>query len=101
MAALGIWIALLSQIPTCIILCATLMHMQVRSAGFERDPIVREYGLRVHDRMEEVEGRVLNPPAIQYKGNGTVRSQHHYLHNIVNLVCMHSEGYRSWVCLSV
>ena len=58
------------------------MFIQVRSAGFEKDPIVQEYGLRVHNKMEEVEGRVLDPPAIQYKGNETVRTQHHYLHDI-------------------
>jgi eukaryotic translation initiation factor 2C len=45
---------------------------KVKSAGFERDPVMREYGLRVHNRMEEVEGRVLDPPAIKYKGNETV-----------------------------
>ena len=62
------------------------MYAQVRSAGFERDPVMREYGLRVHNRMEEVEGRVLDPPAIQYKGNKTVRSQHYY--TICTFLCM-------------
>ena len=57
-----------------------ITYTQVKSAGFERDPVMREYGLRVHNKMEEIEGRVLDPPAIKYKGNETVRSQHYYLH---------------------
>ena len=46
--------------------------LQVRSSDFNQDPILREYGLRVHNKMTEVEGRVLPHPAIQYKGDRTV-----------------------------
>ena len=54
------------------------MAVQVKSADFQKDPIAREYGLRVHDQMEKVEGRVLDPPAMHNKGNETVRSHHAY-----------------------
>ena len=57
--------------------------VQVKSADFQQDPIAQEYDLRVHDQIEKVEGRVLDPPAIQYKGNETVRSHRVYL-----FICM-------------
>lgn len=41
--------------------------MQVYSAEFHRDSVLSEYGIRVHEDMEKVMGRVLPPPAIQYK----------------------------------
>ena len=41
--------------------------MQVHQAGFDKDPVLREYGLTVHQEMEKVMGRVLSPPAIQYR----------------------------------
>ena len=74
MAVLGLWITLSSGFSIVHVCAPVHVYIQVRSAGFERDLIVQEYGLRVHDRMEEVKGRVLNPPAIKYKGNETVRS---------------------------
>ena len=66
-----------STLYTYIILL--YVAVQVKSADFQQDPIAQEYGLRVHDQVEKVEGRVLDPSATQYKANETVRSHHAYL----------------------
>jgi eukaryotic translation initiation factor 2C len=57
---------------------------KVHSAGYDTDPVLQEYGLKVHQQMEKVTGRVLQAPAIQYKGansvfprNGAWNMQHH------------------------
>uniref|UniRef100_UPI00358DE5BC protein argonaute-2-like isoform X2 n=1 Tax=Myxine glutinosa TaxID=7769 RepID=UPI00358DE5BC len=40
----------------------------MKSASFNADPYVREFGVNVKDVMMEVMGRVLNPPLLQYGG---------------------------------
>ncbi|MGH0151680.1 UNVERIFIED_CONTAM: hypothetical protein FKN15_019751 [Acipenser sinensis] len=40
----------------------------MRSANFNNDPYVREFGVRVRDDMTEVNGRVLQAPSILYGG---------------------------------
>lgn len=42
--------------------------MQMRSANFNTDPYVREFGVMVRDEMTEVNGRVLQAPSILYGG---------------------------------
>lgn len=44
----------------------------MRSASFNTDPYVREFGIMVKDEMTDVTGRVLQPPSILY--GGRVRS---------------------------
>lgn len=44
----------------------------MRSANFNTDPYVREFGVMVRDEMTEVNGRVLQAPSILY--GGRVRS---------------------------
>ena len=39
------------------------LYIQVKTADFQQDSIIQEYGLRIHDKMEGIEGRVLDPPA--------------------------------------
>lgn len=39
---------------------------QVRQAGFENDPYLSAFGLKVEQRLERVDARVLDPPDIQY-----------------------------------
>lgn len=46
---------------------------QMRSASFNTDPFVREFGIMVKDEMTDVTGRVLQPPSILY--GGRVREQ--------------------------
>lgn len=41
---------------------------QMRSANFNTDPYVREFGVMVRDEMTEVNGRVLQAPSILYGG---------------------------------
>ena len=41
---------------------------QMRSASFNTDPYVREFGIMVKDEMTDVTGRVLQPPSILYGG---------------------------------
>ncbi|XP_075437867.1 protein argonaute-2 isoform X1 [Ascaphus truei] len=40
----------------------------MRSASFNTDPFVREFGIMVKDDMTDVTGRVLQPPSILYGG---------------------------------
>lgn len=40
----------------------------MRSANFNTDPYVREFGVMVRDEMTEVNGRVLQAPSILYGG---------------------------------
>ncbi|KAJ6661468.1 hypothetical protein lerEdw1_014377 [Lerista edwardsae] len=40
----------------------------MRSASFNTDPFVREFGIMVKDEMTDVTGRVLQPPSILYGG---------------------------------
>lgn len=40
----------------------------MRSASFNTDPYVREFGIMVKDEMTDVTGRVLQPPSILYGG---------------------------------
>lgn len=42
--------------------------LQMRSANFNSDPYVREFGVMVRDEMTEVNGRVLQAPSILYGG---------------------------------
>lgn len=46
-----------------------LSHLfKMRSASFNTDPYVREFGIMVKDEMTDVTGRVLQPPSILYGG---------------------------------
>lgn len=48
----------------------------MRSANFNTDPYVREFGVMVRDEMTEVNGRVLQAPSILYGGRvGTCSGQ--------------------------
>lgn len=40
----------------------------MRSANFNNDPYVREFGVMIRDEMTEVNGRVLQAPSILYGG---------------------------------
>ncbi|CAI8030664.1 Protein argonaute-2 (Fragment), partial [Geodia barretti] len=44
----------------------------VRAADFDSDLVLNQYGLKVHKEMEKVMGRVLLPPAIQYREKNVV-----------------------------
>lgn len=44
------------------------LSFQMRSASFNTDPYVREFGIMVKDEMTDVTGRVLQPPSILYGG---------------------------------
>lgn len=50
---------------TCLPLFSFL---KMRSASFNTDPYVREFGIMVKDEMTDVTGRVLQPPSILYGG---------------------------------
>lgn len=45
----------------------------MRSASFNTDPYVREFGIMVKDEMTDVTGRVLQPPSILYGGRVCAR----------------------------
>uniref|UniRef100_G1P2P6 Argonaute RISC catalytic component 2 n=1 Tax=Myotis lucifugus TaxID=59463 RepID=G1P2P6_MYOLU len=45
----------------------------MRSASFNTDPYVREFGIMVKDEMTDVTGRVLQPPSILYGGRVRAR----------------------------
>lgn len=45
-----------------------VVFSQMRSANFNTDPYVREFGVMVRDEMTEVNGRVLQAPSILYGG---------------------------------
>lgn len=48
----------------------------MRSANFNTDPYVREFGVLVRDEMTEVNGRILQAPSILYGGRvGTCPNQ--------------------------
>ncbi|XP_013928829.1 PREDICTED: protein argonaute-2 [Thamnophis sirtalis] len=55
----------------------------MRSASFNTDPFVREFGIMVKDEMTDVTGRVLQPPSILYGGRsisqGTSRPSHYHV----------------------
>ena len=70
---------------TCTKLCShtifVYVHpLQVSSSDFDEDPILHEYGLRVHNKMTGIEGRVLPHPAIQYKDDRTVSLKQLHIH---------------------
>uniref|UniRef100_A0A9L0ISJ0 Protein argonaute-1 n=1 Tax=Equus asinus TaxID=9793 RepID=A0A9L0ISJ0_EQUAS len=44
------------------------LYSHMRSASFNTDPYVREFGIMVKDEMTDVTGRVLQPPSILYGG---------------------------------
>ncbi|TNN72185.1 Protein argonaute-2 [Liparis tanakae] len=46
----------------------TYLPLEMRSANFNTDPYVREFGVMVRDEMTEVNGRVLQAPSILYGG---------------------------------
>lgn len=48
----------------------------MRSANFNTDPYVREFGVMVRDEMTEVNGRVLQAPSILYGGRVSPTSIH-------------------------
>ena len=45
----------------------------VRGAEFHRDNVLKEFGIGVNTSMVEVTGRVLDPPALEYKDGSKVR----------------------------
>lgn len=49
-------------------LMSVCVFIQMRSANFNADPYVREFGVMVRDEMTEVNGRVLQAPSILYGG---------------------------------
>ncbi|KAG2465296.1 AGO2 protein, partial [Polypterus senegalus] len=46
----------------------TYLPLEMRSANFNTDPYVQEFGVLVRDNMTEVNGRVLQAPSILYGG---------------------------------
>lgn len=44
----------------------------MKSADFNHDPYLRDYGLAVGSKMETVIGRVLPAPSILYQGENSV-----------------------------
>jgi hypothetical protein len=43
-----------------------MVLFQLNLVGFNEDPCVKEFGLSVSDRFEEVGARILDAPKIQY-----------------------------------
>lgn len=59
------------ELPWPVILLKAFLDLcvlQMRSANFNSDPYVREFGVMVRDEMTEVNGRVLQAPSILYGG---------------------------------
>lgn len=57
----------------------------MRSANFNSDPYVREFGVMVRDEMTEVNGRVLQAPSILYGGRVQTISLLHFEEIIIHL----------------
>ena len=49
-----------------------LINETVFSAQFERDPVAKEFGISVSNKMVEIKSRVLKPPTLKYDRGGTV-----------------------------
>lgn len=68
-AKAGTWtkgqLEILTSDLTAMLLCPVF---KMRSANFNTDPYVREFGVMVRDEMTEVNGRVLQAPSILYGG---------------------------------
>ena len=43
-----------------------LVLLQVSSVNFNEDPCIREFGISVGDKFEEVAARILDAPQLQY-----------------------------------
>lgn len=46
--------------------------LQMRSAGFNRDPCINEFGITVAENFTKVAARVLDPPSVEYGNNRRV-----------------------------
>lgn len=44
----------------------------MRSAGFNQDPCIREFGISVAENFTKVNARVLEPPSLEYANNRRV-----------------------------
>lgn len=47
------------------------IERSVQRAGFDRSLSMKEFGITVDTRPQEVEGRILNPPVLQYSNRQT------------------------------
>ncbi|KAJ8784930.1 hypothetical protein J1605_007486 [Eschrichtius robustus] len=65
----------------------------MRSASFNTDPYVREFGIMVKDEMTDVTGRVLQPPSILYGGRGYPAMSGGW--NLMGSGCWHPLGHRT------
>ena len=45
---------------------------QVREADFARDECLRDFGIKIHQDMMSIDGRVLDPPKLEYKDKKNV-----------------------------
>mmetsp|Transcript_32514 Transcript_32514/g.127514 ORF Transcript_32514/g.127514 Transcript_32514/m.127514 type:complete len:728 (+) Transcript_32514:190-2373(+) len=48
------------------------IHDIMRRSGLSRDPLVKEFGLRVNAEPMEIKARVLDPPSVLFGGNSRV-----------------------------
>ncbi|XP_033120381.1 protein argonaute-2-like isoform X1 [Anneissia japonica] len=47
----------------------------LQRAKFNEDPYMRQFGISISNEMTEIQGRVLNPPRLQYGGRVSTRQQ--------------------------
>ncbi|XP_029779194.1 protein argonaute-2 [Suricata suricatta] len=59
----------------------------MRSASFNTDPYVREFGIMVKDEMTDVTGRVLQPPSILYGGRTNLVANSHQSLVFLSVCC--------------
>ena len=52
--------------------CKISIFSQLRDAEFSRDPFLNDFGIKVYNEMARIEGRVLDPPKLQYKGKNSL-----------------------------
>ena len=52
--------------------CQISIFSQLRDAEFNEDPFLKDFGIKVYDEMAPIEGRVLDPPKLQYQGKNSL-----------------------------
>nr|XP_018905192.1 PREDICTED: protein argonaute-3-like [Bemisia tabaci] len=47
----------------------------IRTAQYNRSPVVKEFGIEVNENLDKVDARILDPPGVQYRNQSNPRPQ--------------------------
>lgn len=78
-----------------LLLCVVLVLLQLKAVRFNEDPCVKEFGISVGGKFEEVEARILDAPQLEYNVSTLNKPR------IVDCECFCNWIHISWMCCRI